>query len=64
MRRHLNSSIEEHGERIGVINFRKFFVWYSRGFSNVAPLRKGALSARTPEEMHRMIDRLMSERRS
>jgi nifR3 family TIM-barrel protein len=64
MRKHLNSSIEEHGERIGVINFRKFFVWYSRGFSNVAPLGKGALSARTPEEMHLMIDRLMRERRS
>lgn len=64
MRKHLDSSIEEHGERIGVINFRKFFVWYSRGFSNVAPLRKGALSAKTPEEMYLMIDRLMGEKRS
>ncbi|HAR94594.1 MAG TPA: tRNA dihydrouridine synthase DusB [Deltaproteobacteria bacterium] len=64
MRKHLDSSIEEHGERIGVINFRKFFIWYSRGFSNVAPLRRGALSAKTPQEMHLMIDRLMGKGRS
>jgi tRNA-dihydrouridine synthase B len=64
MGKHLDASIEEHGERIGVVNFRKFFIWYSKGFSNVAPLRKGALSAKTPEEMRPMIDRLVSEKRS
>lgn len=64
MEKHLDLSIEEHGERTGVINFRKFFVWYSRGFSNVAGLRKGALNAKTREEMHAMIGRLKAERRS
>lgn len=64
MRKHLNSSVAEHGERIGVVNFRKFFVWYSRGFNNVAPLRKGALSAKSSEEMHSMIDRLTREKRN
>jgi tRNA-dihydrouridine synthase B len=58
MKKHLDYSIKEHGEKIGVINFRKFFVWYSKGLSNVAPLRKAALSAKTGAEMHAMIDRL------
>lgn len=64
MERHLCASIEEHGERKGVINFRKFFVWYSRGLTNVAPLRKGALNAKTTEEMRLMINRLKAEKRN
>jgi tRNA-dihydrouridine synthase B len=64
MKKHLYSSIEEHGERKGVINFRKFFVWYSKGFSNVAELRRGALGAKTGEEMNSMIDRLKTEKRN
>lgn len=64
MEKHLQLSIEEHGERTGVINFRKFFVWYSRGFSNVAGLRRGALNAKTKGEMGGMIDRLKTETRN
>jgi tRNA-dihydrouridine synthase B len=64
MKRHLDLSIEEHGQRNGVINFRKFFVWYSKGFSHVAGLRKGALAAKTGGEMHSMIDRLKTEERN
>lgn len=58
MKKHLDLSIKEHGEKIGVVNFRKLFVWYSRGFSHVAPLRKAAVSTKTGAEMHYMIDRL------
>jgi nifR3 family TIM-barrel protein len=50
MKDHLSLNIELHGERNGVIRFRKFFAWYTRGMS-VKDLRRRAFGASTRDEM-------------
>jgi tRNA-dihydrouridine synthase B len=54
---HLNACIEFYGERIGVVQFRKFFSWYTKGFRNVRPLREKSSGAKTKEEMVDIIGR-------
>jgi tRNA-dihydrouridine synthase B len=58
MREHLDLSITLLGETLGVLTFRKFFVWYSHGFANVRPLRTKALQARSIGEMLGVIEEL------
>ncbi len=58
MKEHLNLSIRLLGESLGVLTFRKFFVWYSRGFDHSRPLRTKALQARSMEEMLNVIEEL------
>ena len=55
---HLNACIDFYGERIGVVQFRKFFSWYTKGFRNVRPLREKSSTAKTKEEMTAIIARL------
>ena len=40
MLEHLDGCIDFHGEKNGVIIFRKFFSWYTRGFRKARPLRE------------------------
>ena len=58
MREHLDLSVTLLGEALGVLTFRKFFVWYSRGFASVRPLRTKALQAKSMGEMLGMIEEL------
>ena len=37
---HLTMCIEFYGEKMGVIIFRKFLIWYTKGLRNIRPLRK------------------------
>ena len=58
MREHLDLSMALLGESVGVLAFRKFFVWYSHGFAKVRPLRTKALQARSIGEMLAVIEEL------
>ena len=58
MRDHLRLSMALIGETLGVLTFRKFFVWYSRGFAKARPLRTKALQARSLGEMLGVIEEL------
>jgi tRNA-dihydrouridine synthase B len=45
MKEHLALLVESLGEKLGVVVFRKFFVWYARGFHHIRALRVKALRA-------------------
>jgi len=55
MKEHLGSNAAFYGEKTGVIHFRKFFTWYTRGIS-VKELKVSAFRAKTLYEMMRLID--------
>ncbi|KPK02816.1 MAG: hypothetical protein AMK71_00990 [Nitrospira bacterium SG8_35_4] len=59
MKEHLLLSIELHGEKHGVIRFRKYFAWYSRGMA-VKDLRRKSFRASTRDEMLEFIGKLES----
>jgi len=56
MLEHLNASIAFYGERNGVIIYRKFFGWYTKGFRRVRPLREKSSRAKNKEEMTAIIE--------
>ncbi|MDD5116811.1 MAG: tRNA dihydrouridine synthase DusB [Candidatus Omnitrophica bacterium] len=55
---HLDSSIAFYGERNGVMLYRKFFAWYTKGIRNIRPLREKSSRAKTKEEMSGLISML------
>lgn len=57
MAAHLQENVDFYGERIGVIKFRKFFSWYTRGFRKIRPLREKVSCAKTKDEMAGIIER-------
>jgi len=57
MREHLSMTMDLYGEMIGVIRFRKYFSWYSRGMA-AKDLRKRAFGACSGEEMLHFIHEL------
>ena len=60
---HLNACIDFYGERIGVVQFRKFFGWYTKGFRNARPLREKSSRVKTKVEMADIIQLLKQENR-
>lgn len=48
---HLESCIDFYAERVGVMIFRKFFAWYTKGFRKVRQLREASSRARTRQQM-------------
>ncbi|MDP2942922.1 MAG: hypothetical protein Q8O36_05410, partial [Candidatus Omnitrophota bacterium] len=60
MAEHLNSCIAYRGAKEGVLIFRKFFAWYTKGFDNVRVLRVKAFAAKTKTEMLGVIRELRS----
>ena len=54
MREHLAGSLAFKGGEVGIINFRKFFAWYTRGMHAKA-LKSRAFLAETVEEMLNLI---------
>jgi tRNA-dihydrouridine synthase B len=58
MMEHLNASIDFYGEKNGVIIFRKFCIWYTRGLCKVRWLREKTSHARSRLEMEEIIDSL------
>jgi len=56
MLEHLAASIDFYGERNGVVIFRKFFGWYTRGFRKIRPLREKSSRAKSRLEMEGIIN--------
>lgn len=59
MKEHLDLNIAVHGEKAGVMLFRKFFAWYARGMA-VKELKGRAFHAETGDEMLRLIGELQT----
>lgn len=56
MRQHLADYCAFYGEKNGVVLFRKFFAWYSKGWRRVRIFRERACRAKTKEQMLQVID--------
>lgn len=56
MKRHFAASVQFFGDRIGVIDFRKFYIWYTHSFPQVRSLRSTLSKVTTKAEMLRLID--------
>ena len=55
LREHLDSSLDFYGEKNGVVIFRKFYIWYTKGMHKVRRLREQASRARTRLEVEKII---------
>jgi tRNA-dihydrouridine synthase len=62
MMEHLNACIDFYTEGVGVVIFRKFFNWYTKGLRRVRPLREKSSRAKTKEEMANIILSSLSPR--
>ncbi|MDD5044181.1 MAG: tRNA dihydrouridine synthase DusB [Candidatus Omnitrophica bacterium] len=60
MLRHLDLLIDFHSEKVGVILFRKFFSWYTKGFKGVKPLRQESCLAKKKQEMVAIIQKFLA----
>jgi tRNA-dihydrouridine synthase B len=56
MAQHLKASIDYYGERNGVIIFRKFYSWYTRGFRKIRHLRERSSRAKSLQDMMSIIE--------
>ena len=63
MKSHLRLLIDIFTERTAIINFRKFFIWYSRGFHNAKQMRMKVPFIHTRSEMEALIDELTASER-
>ncbi len=57
MLEHLEMNIDFYGEKNGVIIFRKFFSWYTKGFRKIRPLREESSRVKTKEAMAGIIEK-------
>ena len=51
MLEHLDMCADFYEEKIGVVIFRKFIAWYTRGFRKIRPLREKASRVKTKSEI-------------
>jgi nifR3 family TIM-barrel protein len=56
MKRHFELCLGFYGEKTGIVNFRKFYIWYSRGFAKTKSLRVSVGRASTKTQMLTLID--------
>jgi tRNA-dihydrouridine synthase B len=62
MHKHLDFSVQYYGPTMGIVTFRKLFIWYTRGLVRARVLREQAVKINTFEEMKRLIDVLQMSR--
>lgn len=55
MKEHFDACAGFYGEKNGVVIFRKFFSWYTRGMRHIRPLREKACRVRSKEEMYSLL---------
>ena len=55
LREHLDSSLDFYGEKNGVVIFRKFYIWYTKGLCKVRRLREQSSRASTRLEVEKII---------
>lgn len=60
MLEHLGLCIDFYGEQVGVVIFRKFMSWYTRGFRKIRPLREKASRVKTKEEILKLTEDFLS----
>lgn len=58
MAEHLDMCVDFHGEKNGVVIFRKFFSWYTKGFRNIRQLRETFNRTKTKEAMLGIIEKI------
>jgi tRNA-dihydrouridine synthase B len=56
MLKHLQLCLDFHGEKNGIVIYRKFFAWYTKGLPKVRPLREQSSRVRTKDEMIEIIE--------
>ncbi|MCP4650792.1 MAG: tRNA dihydrouridine synthase DusB [PVC group bacterium] len=56
MKLHFDMFNEFYGEQRSVVNFRSFFIWYTRGAVGVRPLRNRISQVKTKQDMLDLID--------
>jgi tRNA-dihydrouridine synthase len=56
---HLNYCVDFYGEKFGVMIFRKFFTWYTKGMRKVRPVREVAYRSKRKDEMVKLIKELL-----
>lgn len=56
MKIHLKEQIKFYEEKKGIVEFRKFYIWYTRGFLKVKDLRNKAAQVKTEQEMLSLIE--------
>lgn len=56
MKRHLGLTVDFYGAGPGAVKFRKFYIWYTRGFSKTKDLRRKAQQVQNKEQMLKLID--------
>ncbi len=55
---HLDSCVNFYGENGGVVRFRKFFIWYTKGMRKVRALREISSRAKTPNQLKDIISKI------
>ncbi|MDD5347374.1 MAG: tRNA dihydrouridine synthase DusB [Candidatus Omnitrophica bacterium] len=58
MKEHLELCVDFFGEKFGVIIYRKFFGWYTKGFRKIRALREAATGAKTQAAVLGVIDQI------
>ena len=61
LREHLDAYLDFYGEKNGVVIFRKFYIWYTKGMRKVRRLRERASRARTRPEVEAIIQEAFGE---
>jgi len=64
MLEHLDSCVDFYGEKNGVVIFRKFYSWYTKGLRKVRRLREKSSRVKTREEIAKIIHEALSKRSS
>ncbi len=62
MKEHFDACVDFYGEKNGVVIFRKFFAWYTKGMRHVRALREKAGHVRSREGMYSLIAGIISSR--
>lgn len=60
-KRHLELTVSLFGEKTGIVRFRKFCIWYTRGFSKTRTLRNRIIRVKTKGQMLELIKSLAQE---
>ena len=55
MFKHLDMCVSFYGQRVGVMIFRKFFAWYTKGIRGIRPLREQSSRVKTRPEMSELV---------
>jgi nifR3 family TIM-barrel protein len=57
-RRHLRHSIEWKGDRLGIVEMRRHYTNYFRGFRNIKPYRSRLVTTYEPEQVFAILDEI------